>query len=50
LGYAGWAPGQLEAELKAHGWFSIPADAELIFSVDAKKKWERTTERRRIKL
>jgi putative transcriptional regulator len=50
LGYAGWAPGQLEAEIKANGWFSIPADAELIFGADAEKKWERAMERRRIKL
>ena len=50
LGYAGWAPGQLEAELKANGWFSIPADVELIFGADAEKKWERAMERRRIKL
>ena len=50
LGYAGWAPGQLEAEIKANGWFSIPADAELIFGADAEKKWDRATERRRIKL
>jgi len=50
LGYAGWAPGQLEAEIKANGWFSIPADAELIFGADAEKKWDRALERRRIKL
>ena len=50
LGYAGWAPGQLEAEMKANGWFSIPADAELIFGADAEKKWDRALERRRIKL
>lgn len=50
LGYAGWAPGQLEAEIKANGWFSIPAETELIFGADAEKKWDRAMERRRIKL
>ncbi|MGH7829774.1 MAG: YqgE/AlgH family protein [Candidatus Binatia bacterium] len=50
LGYAGWAPGQLEAEIKADGWFSIPGDPELIFGADAEKKWERAMDRRKIKL
>jgi putative transcriptional regulator len=50
LGYAGWAPGQLEAEIRAGGWFSIPADTDLIFGADAEKKWERAMDRRKIKL
>ena len=39
LGYAGWAPGQLEAELKMNSWYVIPSDKALIFSDDADKKW-----------
>jgi putative transcriptional regulator len=38
LGYAGWAPGQLENEIHQNGWLHCPADPELIFgqNVDAK--------------
>lgn len=41
LGYAGWAPGQLEHEIQANGWLTGPADAELIFDPDQTAKWER---------
>lgn len=49
LGYTGWAPGQLEAEIKAGGWFSIPADAKLIFDEDPKTKWEHALAKRKVK-
>lgn len=49
LGYAGWAPGQLEAEIKAGGWFSIPAEAKIIFDGDPKTKWERALARQKVK-
>ncbi len=41
LGYAGWGPGQLDAEIQANGWLSVPADNELVFDPDLDKKWER---------
>ena len=50
LGYAGWAPGQLEAEMKAGGWFNVPADQALVFDENYEKKWERAKARRRIEL
>ena len=41
LGYAGWAPGQLDAEIQANGWLLVPADLDLVFDVDNEVKWER---------
>ncbi|MCL5778791.1 YqgE/AlgH family protein [Limibaculum sp. FT325] len=41
LGYAGWAPGQLEAELRQNGWLTCEADRELLFGDDQSRKWER---------
>lgn len=39
LGYAGWAPGQLEGELQRNGWLSCPGDPELVFAADDDDKW-----------
>ena len=41
LGYAGWAPGQLDHEIQANGWLHAPADENLIFGDDAGSKWDR---------
>ena len=41
LGYAGWAPGQLETEIQDNGWLHCSADADLIFSTDNGKKYDR---------
>jgi len=41
LGYAGWAPGQLDAELQENGWLSVPADDEILFGTALESKWER---------
>src|SRR6202048_4255320 len=41
LGYAGWAPGQLDAEIQANGWLSVDADADLVFDRALDVKWER---------
>lgn len=41
LGYAGWGPGQLEAEFQDNAWLSVPASRELVFKVANSDKWER---------
>jgi len=41
LGYAGWAPGQLETEIQGNGWLHCAADSELIFGPDIRGKYER---------
>jgi putative transcriptional regulator len=40
LGYAGWAPGQLDAEIQANGWLLVPADLDLVFGRDNDSKWQ----------
>ena len=50
LGYTGWAPGQLAAEIQRQSWFVIPADKMMIFDPDAEKKWTRALERRQTPL
>jgi len=39
LGYAGWAPGQLEAEIAANGWLIVDPTPELIFDTPDARKW-----------
>ena len=39
LGYAGWAPGQLESEIQENGWLHCAADSELIFGNDIDRKY-----------
>ena len=40
LGYAGWSPGQLEAEIQANGWLNCESDPALIFSSDLDGKYK----------
>lgn len=40
LGYAAWAPGQLEQELVDNAWLSTPASVELIFEVPFSERWQ----------
>ncbi|MBM2829887.1 MAG: transcriptional regulator, partial [Gammaproteobacteria bacterium] len=40
LGYAGWAAGQLEREIKENAWLNGPADSSIIFNTPTEKRWE----------
>lgn len=50
LGYAGWAPQQLEGELAAGAWVVIEADEALLFDHDNDTKWQRAFDRRGVDL
>lgn len=39
VGYAGWAPGQLEAELADSSWLIAPVQADLLFEVPVEQMW-----------
>jgi len=41
LGYAGWAPGQLEFEIQANGWLHSRADRGILFDDDVDSKYDR---------
>lgn len=45
LGYAGWAPGQLETEFQSNGWLHCPADPAMLFDADIDSKYERAIRR-----
>jgi putative transcriptional regulator len=45
LGYAGWGPGQLDAEIQANSWLHAPADESIVFDQQHDTKWERAIAR-----
>jgi putative transcriptional regulator len=40
-GYAGWAAGQLEDEMKRNAWIKHPASLELVFDTATEQLWQR---------
>ncbi len=48
LGYAGWAEGQLDEEIKQNAWLSVPADEALVYDTDYGSKWQRALAKLRI--
>lgn len=45
LGYAGWAPGQLEGELAASAWLNAPLDLDIVFNTPAEQMWNEAIRR-----
>jgi putative transcriptional regulator len=45
LGYSGWGPGQLEAEIADNGWLTARADPEILFDRDLDRLYERVLAR-----
>ncbi|MCA1586351.1 MAG: YqgE/AlgH family protein [Acidobacteria bacterium] len=45
IGYAGWAPGQLDEELAASAWLMAPVDRDLVFDTPLDSMWEATIRR-----
>jgi len=39
-GYAGWGPGQLDAELSNSAWLIAPVELDLIFEIPPADAWE----------
>jgi putative transcriptional regulator len=39
LGYAGWAEGQLDEEMRRHGWFAAEAREKIVFDTPAAARW-----------
>lgn len=50
LGYAGWAPGQLEGEITRGSWWHIEADPQLVFDQDEASIWKRALAARGVDL
>lgn len=38
LGYAGWGPGQLEREIAANAWLTLPAEPSVLFDVPLERR------------
>ena len=41
LGYAGWSPGQLDAEIEQDGWIVTPAENSFVFNVEPEALWKK---------
>ncbi|OCC24532.1 hypothetical protein MB02_03310 [Croceicoccus estronivorus] len=42
LGYAGWGAGQLDAEMRKHGWYAATGRPELLYDIPASDRWAAT--------
>ena len=39
IGYAGWSPGQLDAEMLSGSWHVMPANSDVVFTDDPARLW-----------
>ncbi len=39
LGYTGWAPGQLEEEIRQGAWLPMPLDDKIVFDIPISERW-----------
>lgn len=44
LGYAGWEAGQLEDEMLANSWLSVPATSQIVFDTPFAERWKAAAE------
>jgi len=42
LGYAGWGSGQLEGEMRQHGWHAAAGRSEILFGTPVNARWAAT--------
>lgn len=45
LGYSGWTTGQLEEEIEANSWLTMPAQNDFIFNTQITKQWQNAAKR-----
>lgn len=44
LGYAGWGPGQLDGEMRRHGWYAASGHSEILFETPVNDRWTKSWE------
>ena len=40
LGYAGWGPGQLDGEMRRHGWYAAEGRVAVLFDTSVERRWQ----------
>ncbi len=50
MGYAGWAPNQLEGELARDDWVVAPAEESFVFESEIEEMWKQAYQRRQLDL
>jgi putative transcriptional regulator len=49
-GFSGWAPGQLQGEMKRDGWYVLPASADVLFRKDTAGMWQEMVRKARARV